>query len=108
MLRHLEVPFLRYPRREENAVQIMDLPDDQETVQEMVAKNPLFREKKWWDKWLDGSHPERAEERNQRLSEDRRALEERWRQEAQRRAKDRRQDVRTHAGPPIDELHTPA
>jgi hypothetical protein len=44
MLKHLEVPFLRYPRREENAVQIMDLPDNQEAVQEMEARNPLFKE----------------------------------------------------------------
>jgi hypothetical protein len=47
MLGHLEIPFLRYPRRRESAVQIMDLPDNHEAVQEMVAKNPLFKEQKW-------------------------------------------------------------
>jgi hypothetical protein len=51
MLNHLEILFLRYPRREENAVQIMDLADNQEAVQEMLAQNPLFKEQKWRDLW---------------------------------------------------------
>jgi hypothetical protein len=55
----------------------------------MVAKNPLFKEKKWWDKWLDRLYPERVAERNQKLAEDRRSLEEKWRQKAQQRARDR-------------------
>jgi hypothetical protein len=88
-LRHLEIPFLRYPRREENAVQIMDLPDNQEAVQEMVARNPLFKEPKSWNLWLDKLHPERVIERDRRLAEDRRVLEERWQQEMQRRATER-------------------
>jgi hypothetical protein len=32
MLKHLEVPFLRYPRREESAVQMMDLLDNRAAV----------------------------------------------------------------------------
>jgi hypothetical protein len=39
MLSHLEIPFLRYPRREENAMRIIDLRDNSEAIQEMVAKN---------------------------------------------------------------------
>jgi hypothetical protein len=51
----------------------------------MLVKIPLFKEKEWWDKWLDRLHPERVEERNRRLADDRRVLEERWQQEVQRR-----------------------
>jgi hypothetical protein len=87
MLGHLEIPFLRYPKREENSVQIMDLPENQGAVQEMVAKNPLFKGQKWWNLWLDELHPERVAERNLRLAEDRRALELRWQQAAQQRAR---------------------
>jgi hypothetical protein len=52
MLKHLEVPFLRYPRKGEGYTCILD------AIQEMLAKNPLFKEKKRWDKWLDKLHPE--------------------------------------------------
>jgi hypothetical protein len=90
MLKPLEVPFLRYPRREENATQIMDRPDNQVAVQEMVARNPSFKEQKWWNLWLDKLHPERVLERNRRLAENRRILEERWHQEVQQRARDRK------------------
>jgi hypothetical protein len=55
----------------------------------MLAKNPLSKEKRWWDKWLDRLHPERIVERNQRLAEDRRILEERWQQEVQQRTRER-------------------
>jgi hypothetical protein len=53
------------------------MPDNQEAIQEMLVKNPLFKEKKWWDKWLDRLHHERVVERDQRLAADRRILEER-------------------------------
>jgi hypothetical protein len=55
----------------------------------MVAKNPLLKEEKSWNKWLDRLYPERVVERNQRLDQNRRALELRRRQEAQQRARDR-------------------
>jgi hypothetical protein len=89
MLRHLEVPFLRYPRREESAVKIIDLPDNQEAVQEVVPRNPLFKEQKWWNLWLDKLHPERVVERDRRFREERRILEERWQQAAEQRARER-------------------
>jgi hypothetical protein len=54
----------------------------------MVNRDPLFKEQKGWNLWLDKLHPERVAERNRRLAEDRRILEERWRQEAQQRARD--------------------
>jgi hypothetical protein len=57
MLKHLEVPFLRYPRKGEGHASILDVLDNQEAIQEMLVKNPLFKEKKWWDKWLDKLHP---------------------------------------------------
>jgi hypothetical protein len=55
----------------------------------MVTRNPLFKETKWWNLWLDKLRPERVVERNRRLAEDRRILEERWQQEVQQRARDR-------------------
>jgi hypothetical protein len=61
----------------------MDLPDNQEAVREMVARNPLFKEAKWWSLWLDKLDPERTRERNRRLEEDR------WQREAQQPARDR-------------------
>jgi hypothetical protein len=88
-LGHLEIPFLRYPRRGENAVQIMDVPDNQRAVQEMVTGNPLFKEAKWWNLWLDKLHPELVIERNRRLVEDRCILEERWPREHEKRARER-------------------
>jgi hypothetical protein len=51
----------------------------------MLVKNPLFKEKEWWDKWLDRLHPERVVERNRELLENRRISVERWQQEVQRR-----------------------
>jgi hypothetical protein len=88
-LKHLEVPFLRYPRRGEGYTSMLEVPDNQAAIQEIVVKNPLFKEKKWWDKWLDRLHPERVVERNRRLEEDRRILLTRWHQEAQQRVRDR-------------------
>jgi hypothetical protein len=55
----------------------------------MLVKNPLFKEKKWCDEWLDKLHPERIVERNRRMAEDRRILKVRWQQESQQRARDR-------------------
>jgi hypothetical protein len=89
MLDHLEIPFLRYPKRGESYTSIPEVPDNQEAIQEMLVKNPLFKEKKSWDKWLDKLHPERVVERNRRQAQERRELEERWQQEAQQRARDR-------------------
>jgi hypothetical protein len=91
MLRHLEIPFLRYPRRDENVCQIMYVPGNQEAIQEMVARNPLFKEQKWKDLWLDRLHPERVIERNQRLAAERRVLQQRWQTEGQRQAAVRRE-----------------
>jgi hypothetical protein len=78
MLKSLESPFLRYPRKEESYSSILEVPNNQEAIQEMLVKNPLFEEKKWPEKCLDWSHPERVEERNRREAEGRRILEERW------------------------------
>jgi hypothetical protein len=60
MLRHLEIPFIRYPRSDERCRSLMDLPDNQEAIQEMVVKNPLLKGQKWKDLWLDRIHPERV------------------------------------------------
>jgi hypothetical protein len=62
----------------------LDIPDNQEAIQEMVARNPLFKKQKWKEPWLDRLHPERVVERNQRLAAERRILLERWQAEGQR------------------------
>jgi hypothetical protein len=89
---------------------MIDLPDNQEAVQEMVAKNPLFKEQKWRDLWLDKLHPERVVERNARQAENWRALQERWKEIAQNRPPERpREGVtftipRTPVSPPRREV----
>jgi hypothetical protein len=90
-LRHLEIPFLRYPQRDEACQSILRIPDNQEAIQKMVAKNPLFQEGKWRDKWLDFKDPERVRERLRKQEADSRevlARMETWQIEAQRQYND--------------------
>jgi hypothetical protein len=49
-LRHLEIPFIRYPRRDEVCQCKLRLADNQETIQAMIERNPLFKEQVWMDK----------------------------------------------------------
>jgi hypothetical protein len=40
-LRHLEIPFMRYPHPEDTSGSLLGLTDNQEAIQEMVRVNPL-------------------------------------------------------------------
>jgi hypothetical protein len=87
-LKHLEIPFLRFPTREETYECILKVPDNQEAIQEMATRNPLLKEAKWAGKWQDWLHPERIEERRLRWEEERRTLEEMRQQAIQERARE--------------------
>jgi hypothetical protein len=87
-LQHLEIPFLRQPTKEEKYKSILEVPDNQEAIQEMVARNPLFKEKKWAEEWLDWLHPERIEERRLTWEEERRAVEEMQQRAMQQQARE--------------------
>jgi hypothetical protein len=43
-LKYLEIPFLRYPTKEEKYKSILGVPDNQEAIREMVARSPVLRE----------------------------------------------------------------
>jgi hypothetical protein len=85
-IRHLEIPFIRTPHRGDGRVIMLRLPDNQEAIQEMVAKNPLFQEGKYREMWLHHLDPERIRERHRRQSADRQAVLERCQIEAQHQA----------------------
>jgi hypothetical protein len=63
----------------------LEVPDNQEAIQEMITRNPLFKDAKWIDQWLDWLHPERIEERKLRWAEKRTAIEEMQLQAMQQR-----------------------
>jgi hypothetical protein len=77
-LRHLEIPSIRAPHRGDGRVSMLRLPDNQQAIQEMVTKNPLFQEGKYRERRLDHLDPERVRERLRKQSADRQAVLERW------------------------------
>jgi hypothetical protein len=84
---YFEIPFIKYPWPGDRGELVFDprtVPENQETISEMIAKNPAFKEGlgRMLEEWL---HPESMEERLARIEQERRDLEEmRRRMEAQR------------------------
>jgi hypothetical protein len=72
--RHLEIPFIRYPHRGDGRRSMLELPDNQVAIQEMVAKNPLFQEGKYKERWLDHLDPQRLRDRIHKQVEERQAV----------------------------------
>jgi hypothetical protein len=87
-LEYLEIPFLRCPKKEKVYKSILEVPDNQEAIQEMIARNPLFKEAKWKDQWLDWLHPERIEQRRLKWEEERGTIEEMRQRAIQQRARE--------------------
>jgi hypothetical protein len=91
-LKHLEIPFISYPGRDDPYDSIKDIPWNQEAIQEMIKVNPLFKEPEWAEKlqdWVDLEGAEaRKEKRRRRWAEERRAIEELQLQEYQRRQRE--------------------
>jgi hypothetical protein len=57
-------------------------------IQEMIARNPAFRERIWAQRREDWFHPEQVEERRRKSEEERRATEELRQQDIQQRARE--------------------
>jgi hypothetical protein len=58
LCRHLEIPYIRYPSRDEPYESIKDMPENQEAIREMSELNPVLREKEWARKVQDWQDPE--------------------------------------------------
>jgi hypothetical protein len=86
----MEVPLLGYPTKDEEYKSILEVPDNQEAIREMIARNPLFKRGEWLERWLDWLHPERIEERRLKWEEERRVIEEMRQQAIQQRARELR------------------
>jgi hypothetical protein len=93
-LRHLEIHFIRLPHGEDGRTNMWKLPDNQEPIREMVEKNPLFKEGRYREMWLDHQDPSRVQKRIDQQLRDHKAVVdrmERWQivaqqeQEAERR-----------------------
>jgi hypothetical protein len=93
-LRHLDIPFIRLPHREDGRTNMWKIRDNQESIKEMVEKNPLFKEGRYREMWLDHQDPTRVQKRiDQQLRDHKAVLDrmERWQvvaqqeQEAERR-----------------------
>jgi hypothetical protein len=57
-LKHLEIPFISYPGRDDPYDSIKEMPGNQEAIQEMIKVNPLFKEPEWAEKLQDWLDPE--------------------------------------------------
>jgi hypothetical protein len=61
----LEIPYIRYPSRDEPFESIKDMPENQEAIRKMLEVSPVLREKEWVDKVRDWQDPEGAERRKE-------------------------------------------
>jgi hypothetical protein len=53
LCRQLEIPYIRYPSRDEPYESIKDMPENQEAVREMLEVNPVLHEKEWAEEVQD-------------------------------------------------------
>jgi hypothetical protein len=100
-LRHLEIPFIRNQYKGDRGRNMLEVPDNQEEIREMVRINPLFQEGRFKELWLDYSDPDRIKEQQRQREEQqailaRRNHRERWQEIAQqeRRADDVQSGIR--------------
>jgi hypothetical protein len=92
LCRNLEIPYIRYPSRDEPYESIKDMPENQEAIREMLEVNPILREKEWAQKVQDRQDPEAAERRKEeprlRWEEEQRQIAELQAQAAQQRQRE--------------------
>jgi hypothetical protein len=92
LCRHLEIPYIRYPSRDEPYESIKDMPENQEAIREMLEVNPVLHEEEWIQRVQDWQDPEgaehRREERRLRREEEQRRIVELQEQAAQQRQRE--------------------